>query len=437
MPLDTIARTGPHRVEKSKAFLAAALDVGVSKTVCLAAPMSCTAPGQYGRALDVIGAGIQSAAALGQAADFNSCARAIRIAVDEAERGAETAIHQVVASYSGPGLCARIVRGEVRVKGKEVGVREAQAALAAAIHSSPAPGKAALHVAPLGYSVDGGRLITDPRGLEARTLGVEACVVTAPAQAIEALRQCIRAAGVEPHEVVAGPYAAALAATTDEERAEGVLALDIGAGGIGLAAMCAEGVAHVEHVAIGGARMTRELARKLNATFAAAERAKLLHGVVGGPFDAREAVEAPRLGADGRLEAQIVAKKDFYDVLAPRFREALLLARTKLNDARLEEHRAPRRCVLLGGGARMPGARELAQECLGLPVRVGHPLGLNQFDTARSGPAIAAAAGLLRWRLDRPPEAAEAQPYEPTLREVSGAVAAAASRAWSWLKENF
>lgn len=427
----------PARAARAKSFIAAALDVGVSKTVCLAAPMSCTAPGGRGRSLDVLGAGILNARAPGAGEDFESCARVVRIAIDEAERGADSVIHEVVASYSGPGLAARIACGQTKVRGQSVGVREAQAALAAAIHAAPAPGRAALHVAPLGYRVDDGPLTPDPRGLEGRVLRVEVCIVTAPAAAIEALRQCIRAAGVEPAEIVAGPYAAGLAAVTEEERAEGVLVVDMGAGGAGFAVLAAEGVTHVSQVPVGGVRMTRALARRLNATFAAAERAKLLHGAVGGSFDPREAIETPRIGADGRLEAQIVAKKDFVETLQPIFREALLQVRARLADARLEPHRAPQRAVLVGGCARMPGAREFAHECLGMPVRIGGPMGLNQFDTARLGAAACAAAGLLRWRLDRPADVSEARPYEPTLRDIGAGAAAAASRAWSWLKENF
>ncbi|MGE0044693.1 MAG: cell division protein FtsA, partial [Hyphomonadaceae bacterium] len=427
----------PHRVEKSRAVLAAALDVGCAKTVCLATPMSCTAPGQRGRPLDVIGAGIQATSAASGAADFESCARSIRIAIDEAERGAEESIREVVACYSGPGLHARIVRGQARVRGTEIGVREAQAALAAAIHAAPAPGKAALHVAPLGYSIDGGALVSDPRGRQGSTLTVEACIVTAPGQAVDALRQCIRAAGVEPADIVAAPYAAALGAATDEERAQGVLVIDLGAGGAGVAVLCAEGLVHVDHVPIGGARMTRDLAKALGATFPAAERAKLLHGVVGGAYDPREALEAPRVGDDGRLEAQIIAKKTIHDALAPRFRETILLARARVAEARLGANRAPQRAILTGGGAQIAGAREVAQELLGLPVRIGRPMGVNDIDAGQAGAAFTTAAGLLRWRLDRPPEAAEAQAYEPSLREVSRAATAAASRAWAWLKDNF
>jgi cell division protein FtsA len=182
--------------------------------------------------------------------------------------------------------------------------------------------------------------------------------------------------------------------------------------------------------------MTKELARRLGSTFAAAERAKMLHGVVGGPFDPREALEAPRLGGDGRLEAHVVSRGDFCEALGPRFQEILLKARARVAEARLAPHRAPQRAVITGGGSLIGGAREIAAEALGMPVRLGRPIGVME-DAARAGPAFAAAAGLLRWRIERSADAAESNAYEPGLREVGAAACAAASRAWSWLKDNF
>jgi cell division protein FtsA len=411
--------------------VAAALDVGVAKTVCLAA--SGEGPSQ---SFHAIGVGVHSASATGAACNFEDCARAIRIAVAEAERGVQAPIDRVVAAYSGPGLASRLVQAEAKVRGGVVEPRDVQAAVSTAIEALPLRGRAVLHVIPLGYSVDGWMRSGDVRGACGRALSVDACVVTAPQEAVDALRQCIDAAGLEPAEVVAGPYAAALAATTKEERVQGVLVLDLGGGGTGVACLCADGLAMVDHIRIGGARMTRDLAMQLDTTFAPAERAKMLHGVVGGTFDPHEAIEAPRLGRDGRLESQVVSRLAFAEALAPRFREILMQVRMRLQAASLPPTRTPQRVVLLGGGARVGGAREAVQEMLGMPTRIGHPIGVADLGSARAGPAFATAAGLLSWRL-APRREARASHYNPSLKKIGRDARAAASSAWSWLKENF
>ena len=47
---------------------------------------------------------------------------------------------------------------------------------------------------------------------------------------------------------------------TPEEREEGALLVDLGAGSIGVAAFAGEGLVHCETIAAGGVRLTRDLA---------------------------------------------------------------------------------------------------------------------------------------------------------------------------------
>lgn len=99
--------------------IAAVIDVGVSKTVCLAARRDPVLELHPDRPLRVLGVGQQTAPAIasGKAADFDACARAIQVAIEEAAAMAGAPISRVVASYGGPGVSSRIVRGAARVKG--------------------------------------------------------------------------------------------------------------------------------------------------------------------------------------------------------------------------------------------------------------------------------------------------------------------------------
>jgi cell division protein FtsA len=419
--------------------LAAALDVGISKTVCLAARRDPVLELHPERPLRVLGIGVQTAPAVasGKAADFDACSRAIRVAIDEAASMAGAPITRVVASYSGPGISSRIVRGAARVRGVVITERDVEAAVTAAMQAAPTPQLSFLHVETLRFVIDDGAPVADPHGLSGRMLAVDACVVTAPTDALNALKACIRQAGAEVEEMMAAPYAAGLSALTSEERASGALVLDLGAGALGMAVFAAEGLVYAETVSVGGVRLTRDLAMKLETSFAAAERVKLAFGAVGDGFDPREAVQAPRLGADGRLEAATTLRSVISDTLTPRLVEMLLLARDRLVRAGFGGAAGPQRVVLVGGGALIPGVRDLAAATLGMPVRVGRPFELCGFDHSEAGPAYAAPAGLLRWRLDHPTLADVEESYAPSLREAATVMRAAAGRAWGWLRENF
>jgi cell division protein FtsA len=424
---------------RAPAPLAAALDVGVSKTVCLAARRDPVLDMHPERPLRVLGVGHQTAPAIasGKPADFDACARAIQVAIEEAAAMAGAPIRRVVASYSGPGVASRIVRGAVRVRGSTIAARDVEAAVGAAMQAMPTPQLSFLHVEPLRYLIDDGEAVADPHGQPGRMLAVEACVVTAPTEALNALRACIRQAGAEVEDIVAAPKAAALSVLTPEERAAGALLVDLGAGSIGLAVFADDMFVHAETIAAGGVRLTRDLAVRLQTTFAAAERVKLAFGAVGEACDPREAVQTPRLGFDGRLEAATTLRGVIAETLTPRMVEMLLMARERLARAGFTGADAPRRAVLVGGAAQIPGARELAAEALGLPVRIGRPFDLCGFDHGEVGPAYAAAAGLLRWRLDNPTLDDVHETFQPTLAHAAALMRNTAARAWDWLRENF
>lgn len=419
--------------------LVAVLDVGVSKTVCLAARRDPVLDLHPERPLRVLGVGQQTAPAVasGKPGDFDACARAIHVAIDEAAYMAGAPIQRVSACYSGPGLSARVVRGAARVRGKVISQRDVEAAIHAAMQAMPTPQLSFLHVDPLRYMIDEGEAIANPIGQSGKMLAVEVCAVTAPTDAINALRSCIRQAGAEVEEIIAAPKASGLAVLSEEERAAGALVVDLGAGSIGMSVFSGGHLVHAETISAGGVRLTRDLAMKLETTFAAAERVKLAFGAVGNACDPREAVQAPKLGLDGRLEAATTLRGVISETLSPRMMEMLLLVRQQLSRAGFIGDEAPKRAVLVGGGAMIPGVRELAVEALSMQARIGRPLDLSGFDHSDVGPAYAAAAGLLRWRFDTPTLDDVDQSFQPSLAQLAGAMRDRATGAWRWLIDNF
>lgn len=419
--------------------LVAALDVGVSKTVCLAARRDPVLEMHPDRPLRVLGVGQQTAPAIasGKPADFDSCARAIEVAIEEASAMAGAPITRVVASYAGPGMRAEIVRGAMRVKKGVVSGADIENVLNAAMRSIPTPEISFLHVEPLSYSIDDGEPIADPLGHPGKMLSVEACVVTAPTDALNALRACVRQAGAEVEDIIAAPKAAALSVLTAEEREEGVLVIDLGAGSTGVSVFTQDVLVHAETIALGGVRLTRDLAAKLRTTFAAAERVKLHYGAVAGACDPHEAVQAPKLGEDGRLEAATAMRGAISETITPRFTEMLLQVRQQLSRAGFTREDGPQRAVLVGGGALTPGVRELAIETLGMPVRIGRPFELCGFDHGDAGPAYAVAAGMLRHRFDTPTLDDVTDSFQPSLAQLAASMRNGVHAMWNWLRDNF
>jgi cell division protein FtsA len=228
-----------------------------------------------------------------------------------------------------------------------------------------------------------------------------------------------------------------LAAVAAEERDEGAVLIDLGAGATGVAAFSGDALVYCETIAVGGVRLTRDLAARLKTTFAAAERVKLHFSAVANACDPREAIAAPKLGADGRLEASTALRGAISETMTPRLYEMLLTVRDRLTRAGLTGDERPQRVVLVGGGASIPGVRELAVEALGMPVRLGRPFDLCGFEHSDVGPAYAAGAGMLRHRLDAPAFDIDDEGRYASLGQAASAVRNAVHDMWTWLRVNF
>ncbi|MBU6406197.1 MAG: cell division protein FtsA [Alphaproteobacteria bacterium] len=414
--------------ELSRASVVTAVDVGVSKTVCALAVMS-------GARADLIGAGVIASpnAASGKAADFIQAVRALRLAADEAERSAGVAVTEAVASYSGPDLGTIIVEGRVQAKAGVVSAKDEAKAVQAAVAAARDPAYRILHTAVLGFRVDGGARVAEPRGLEGRRLAAEVAVVRAPTAHLAALVQCAGEAGLVIRRIVAGPLAAGLAALDPDDR-DGALVIDLGAGGVGLALFGAQGLVYASTLKGGGVRVTRSVAAALDTSFAAAEKAKILYASDCGLADRRDTVETPRLGPDGRLEPARVLRRAIQDAAGDRL-DAIFadVART----LRRAGFALPAHAVLVGGGAHLAGAAEIASARLGAPVVVGGVCTIPGLEQAMSSAPFATAAGLLRWIVETPPSAAPALSFSASSRRSAQGGQAALLRAWRWLQESF
>ncbi len=438
-PTSAVRETGLARetVEGPRTPWAAAVDVGVSKCAVMI--------GSLNNEGDLLarGIGVQSArrGPRGAPSDFDAAVRSLRVALDQAERASGLVVETAAAAYSGPGVRSARAHGATKLLRGVVDARDAKAALDAARDAVCEAGRIALHVAPICYRIDDGPPLADPRGKSGKRLEAEVLVVTAPQMAIIGMEDLAREAGLRLSRVVAGPYCAALACTAPAQRREGALLIDLGASATGIAAFAGAGLVFCETLPTGGARFSEDLAAQFGTSFAAADRAKVAYGGQAGLAARGVRVEVPRLGSDGRLEPSMVDPAALHSLLAPMLSQIFERVAGRIAQAGFvpEDFQS---IALTGGGALLAGATSAAQRCLGIPAEIAAVDGLESAEEAEAAPTFSAAAGLLRWALDRPAEATlgtglASKPSRPTKRtSVPIAPERAVGRAWDWLREN-
>jgi len=419
--------------------LVAALDIGSSKLACLIARLRPHAPQQVltrrSHAVEVIGFGHTGARGTkaGGVINLAQAEESIRQAVDSAERMASVEIESVMLSLSGGRLGSELFAAEVDIAGSAVSEGDIGRVLAAGSRQSLREGRAVLHSLPVGYSIDGGNGIRDPRGMLGARFGVHMHVATTDIAAARNLMLAVERCHLAVEAMVASPYVAGLAVIADDEADLGSAVIDMGAGTTTFAVFLGGAFVHAEGFALGGHNVTMDIARGLSTGIADAERLKTLYGsVLIGGSDERDMIAVPPIDEDEREQPHFVSRATLVSIIKPRVEEILEMVRDRLAASSFAAE--PRgRVILTGGASQLTGLPELAARVLGRPVRVGRPLGIAGLPDAAKGPAFAAAAGLLVY-----PQVAHREHFETRgkryLMSGSGGYFA---RVGQWLRESF
>lgn len=381
------------------------LDVGTSKVCTIIAEVHPS-----GR-LDFVGVGVAPSHGLrkGMVVDLERTVDAIRASVGQAERMAGVKVEEVWVGVAGGHVTSLNSHGVVAVARPDWEItrddveRAVEAARAVALPSD----RQVIHVLPREFVVDGCRGIHDPVGMSGVRLEVHVHLVTGAVTALRNMVKAVERAGLEVADLVLQPLASAEAVLVPEERSEGVVLIDIGAGTTDLAVFHEGSIWHTAVIPVGGNHVTSDLAYGLRLPWGEAERAKLAFG------------RPPVLpGFEGQLQVAAAsfsgreAQGDRVDpalVIGARAEEIFRLVAGELRQV---PHPAfvPGGAVITGGSSQLGGVLEIARQTLGLPVRRGVPGGRAGFPDLEANPAFATGVGLaLYGARRRPPEEVSAR----------------------------
>ena len=243
-----------------------------------------------------------------------------------------------------------------------------------------------LHVVPRSFVLDGTEGVRQPVGLAARRVTMRAHVVSGAISSIQNLLGAVEDCGVRVSRVVLEPLASSEACLTPDDRQRGVALLDVGGGTTDIAAFMRGALTHTAVVPIGGESFSADVAYGLKLPFEDAERLKVRYGtVLSGEVDD----VAPVLLDDRHYSAKFISQ-----ILEYRAQEVLEFARDSLDEAGIRAS-LPGGLVLTGGGSQLGGFGELAEEVLGMRVRLAVPRRIKGDVKPVQKPQYSTAVGLL------------------------------------------
>ncbi|NSX54176.1 cell division protein FtsA [Parasulfitobacter algicola] len=383
----------------------AILDIGTSKIACLI--LRFDGPERFREqegigsmagqsSFRVIGAATTRSRGVkfGEIATMGETERAIRTAVQAAQKMANQRVDHVIACLSGARPRSYGLDGVVELHENTVTEHDIARVLAACDVPDYGDGREILHAQPVNFALDHRTGLADPRGQMGNQLATDMHMVTVDANVIQDLLYCLKRCDLELAGLASSAYVAGVSSLVEDEQELGSACIDMGGGATGVSIFIKKHMIYTDSVRLGGDSVTSDISMGLQVPMAVAERIKTFYGgVVATGMDDREMIDIGGDTGDWEHDRRRVSRAELIGIMRPRVEEILEEVRSRL-DAAGFDHLPSQQIVLTGGASQIPGLDGLASKILGQQVRLGRPLRVQGLPQAATGPAFAGSVGL-------------------------------------------
>lgn len=370
------------------------LDIGTTKIAAVVGRKD-----QYGN-LNIIGVGQYPSQGLrrGVVINIKKTVESIHKAAQQAELMAGHEITKVYAGIAGDHIRSINSKGVIAVSGKDKVIvqedvdRVINAAKAIALPMD----REILHVLPQEFIVDDQDGIKSPVGMAGVRLESEVHIVTAAAASAQNIVNCIHDAGYDVADIVLEPYASSLAVLDSDEKDLGVCIMDIGGGTTDIAMFFDGSIRFTSVIGLGGQHVTSDLSQGLRTPMEQAEDIKKKYGIaLQTMMDKDDLIQVPGVG--GRAPREI-SRSVLSAIIQPRMEEMFQLALREIEKSGMIDSMGAG-IVLTGGASMLEGTVELAEQVMGMPVKIGIPIVKGGLVETVKSPIYATGVGLIYYGL--------------------------------------
>ncbi|HET6272484.1 MAG TPA: cell division protein FtsA [Bacteroidota bacterium] len=392
------------------------LDIGTTKVCAVVAGAD-----ENGR-MNILGVGRSPAEGMmrGVVTHIDKTIKSITNAVAEAQSQSGVVIKSVIVGIAGDHIQSFQSRGVIGISGPDHEVTQAdidrliEDTKRVALPSD----RKIIHVIPQEFIIDGQDGVYDPLGMSGVRMEANVHIITGLVSAAQNIYKCVQRAGLEVSDMVLEPLASSYAVLDDEEKEVGIALLDVGGGTTDLAVFEERTIRHTAVIGIAGRKVTDDIRKGLGILNEQAEKLKKDHGYAYVPaVPSSEPIILPGVGGRAPIE---IDKRLLAQIIQPRMEEIFEIAALEIKRSGYSKHLSGG-VVLTGGGALIRGTSELAQEVLGMPVKIGIPTGFSGGLVREvEHPAYSTAVGLVYHGFKHQDRSGVAQPTGTRGKSVSG-----------------
>lgn len=375
-----------------------AVEIGTSKVSVLIGEFT------PGRALHIIGVGeCQSRGVIkGAVSDFKAASDATHSALMAAEQSAGTRIDEVFLAQTGGHLEGFYNEAAVNVSSADnmVTALDIDTVCRLAKGKNLPEGRIVVHHLRRPFRLDG-RHVPDPEHLVGQRLEAGYWTVHGLEGKIADNIHVIRGFNVRVADLILSSLASGTILATPEDKQNGVLVIDIGAGTTDFV-LYRDGCAQLTGIVpVGGGHLTNDLSLGLRVTEGQAEKLKLRFGR--GTVVTKDRSEKVWLNGDFAIGDRQFPRNTIEQITAARTTELFEVVRKKLGAA-FSPEKTPAGVILTGGTSQLPGIDEAAARIFGVPARLGEAPGWVAENLR--DPGFSSVLGLLQYGISSRPDVA-------------------------------
>ncbi len=320
--------------------------------------------------------------------------RAIRTALQAAQKMAGIRVDHVIACFSGGDPRSYGLDAQVSLEHQVVTEDDVARVLSSCDVPEYGEGREVLHAQPVNFALDHRSGLIDPRGQLGNELSVDMHMLTVDAAAIQHLAYCIKRCDLELAGIASSAYVSGISSLVEDEQELGAACIDLGGGATSVSIFIKKHMIYADSIRMGGDHITSDISMGLQVPTANAERIKTFYGGVQATgMDDREMIEIGGETGDYEHDRRTASRAELIGIMRPRVEEILEEVRARL-DAAGFDHLPSQQIVLTGGGSQIPGLDMMATKILGQQVRLGRPLRVHGLPQAATGPGFSSAVGL-------------------------------------------
>ena len=373
------------------------LDIGSNKICALVATVDAT-----GRANLIASSLVKSEGVYnGSPRDINKVSDSILQALSEAGKKAQTEIHSVFANISDVSIKGHNNQAMINLDNLEKRIIRSSdlKRVNDAARSIPlSMEEEIVQVIPCEYVVDDQKGIAVPLKMSANRLGVTVHIITASTIQVQNIVRSINQAGFDLEGLIPESLACSYTALSREEKELGVVLINIGEGTTDIITFIDGSPVHNEVIPRGGDELTRRISTVLKTPLGHAEEIKKRYASV---FPSSTERDSPIMVTGiGTRPAGNISSSYLNKLVAPEVARLLFQISKRLKNPVYRE-KIVCGAVITGGGTLLGGILEMAEEVLGMPVKIGLSSNIRADSSIISNPVYTTAFGLIQYGLER------------------------------------